>query len=191
MKIKRFCDIINESEDIKPRYEYGCLMVELDVPEWKNDILSIIDEDDIYDDENGDFGLEDKPHITLFYGVHSDVDKNDIIDSVNEYEIYPTGITLQNISIFESDEYDVVKFDIDDTDELFLNLHNHIKDNFPNTQTFPDYHPHTTLSYVEKGKGKKYIQSLEEPYIVDISKIFYSYPTNDGQSKNEVDVIKF
>lgn len=53
----------------------------------------------------------------------------------------------------------------------------------PHHSTFPDYNPHVTLSYVKKGKGKKYIKELEDSIDVISQKIVYSMPTGTSEKK--------
>ena len=53
------------------------------------------------------------------------------------------------------------------------------EDNFENTQTFPEYHPHMTLAYVKPGTGKKYVSNLDEPFEVTFTKGVYSWHEKD------------
>lgn len=185
MKIKTFKDIINESKSYK--YEFGCIMLKLDVKNWKNDVLSMIDKEDIYDVDG--YGLEKETHITLFFGILGDVDYKDVVEKLKNV-IPPGYIELKNISIFEQDDYDVVKFDINDDKYILTDIHNYIGDNFPNKKTF-EYHPHCTIGYVKKGRGVKYIQELENPVVVKPSKIYYTYPKDNGNNKGKIDIIEF
>ncbi len=181
--IKNYDDFINESK--KSTYIKGCVLLNFRVDNWKEKVLSIIDEEDIYDDELNDFGLEDNPHVTVLFGILPDKTtvkeikdnlKNVDIDIVKEYK-------LQDISIFDtSEDYDVVKFDLKDCDEL-IKLNKYIADNFEYEDDHPEYHPHVTIGYVKKGKGEKYIQKLKEPIIVEPSRLVYSYPDEEGENK--------
>ena len=188
MNIIKFSEFINESKTFK--YDLGCVMLNLKVDNWNKEILSIIDKEDIYDEPK--FGLEDKSHVTVFFGIKPEesepsevkkVLKESDIDIDKEYK-------LQNISIFENDDYDVVKFDVKDCKEL-EEMNKFIKKTFPNKQDFPKYEPHVTVGYVKKGKGKKYIQKIDTPIIATPSRITYSYPIDDGKSKRTINIIEY
>ena len=188
MKIKRFNEMLNESKKGDFKYEFGYLMLKLNVPNWKKDVLSIINKDDIYEVDG--FGLENETHITIFFGILGDVDKDDVVEKLKDITV-PEYIELKNISIFETnDSYDVVKFDIDDKNEILTSIHNYIEEIFPTKKGF-EYHPHCTIAYVKKGRGVNYIQELEKPLIVKPSKIYYTYPKDNGNKKGEIDIVKY
>jgi hypothetical protein len=188
MKIIKSYNQLIESKKETFKYEFGCVMLKLDSSKWKKDILSLINKDDIYDEEG--FGLEKESHITLFFGILPDVDYNDVVNLLNGVQA-PEYIELKNISIFDTnDNYDVVKFDIDDKNDMLTSIHNIISEHFPNKKTF-EYHPHCTIAYVKKGRGVNYIQELKTPLIIKPSKIYYTYPKDNGKNKGVVDVINF
>ena len=157
---------------------FGCVMLFADIPDWDELTHRIVREKDVYDPETEpeEYGYEKKPHITLIYGIHHD----EILDEGNIFKMIkdiPTlKFSVKEIGVFENDDkpYDVVKFDIDPTKTLtnarekFLEL--------PNTQTFPDYHPHMTIAYVKKGKGKKYRRILKKSLKFQFDKGVYSDP---------------
>lgn len=162
--VKDFFNFINESDG---PHEYGCVMLNLEIPNWKSDVLSRIKEEDVYEGEDG---LEDEPHVTVLYGLHNDIPDEKIEKKIKE-EMTSPEIKLQKISIFENDEYDVVKFDVEG-EELFRMNEEFSK--FPHTTDYPDYHPHVTIGFVKKGEGKKYTGSLDEAIVVNPSKVKYS-----------------
>ena len=76
MKIKKYIQFVKESTG----YDYGCVMVEVPVSNW-NEICSVIDKDDIYEEENDtSYGIQENPHLTLLYGLKSDVSKEKVED---------------------------------------------------------------------------------------------------------------
>lgn len=165
-------------------YDYGCVMLHFKVSDsdW-NKIQGLIDEEDIYSEEGDQtYGRENDPHVTILYGLHDDVKDSEIEQRVDE--IKPTELTLKKISIFESDNYDVVKFDITGESKDKLAAMNKKFVELPHTTNFPDYHPHCTIAYVKAGKGKKYVQILssEDSINVEGKDVMYSKP--DG-SKNK------
>ena len=188
MKILKLEQFLKEAKSYK--YEFGCVMLNLKVDDWNKKIKSIIDEEDIYDEPG--FGLEDKCHVTVFFGIIPDKSEpSEVKEKIKECDInIDKEYKLQDISIFENDDYDVVKFDVKDCKEL-EEMNKFIKKTFPNKQDFPKYEPHVTVGYVKSGKGKKYIQKLKEPIIATPSRLTYSYPIDDGNSKRTTNIIEY
>lgn len=113
---------------------------------------SIIAPEDLHQEK----GLEDRPHITVKYGLHSaDVDavRNLVAGEP------PARAKVTGIEIFQpaDKDYDVVVGRVDSADLVRLNAK--IKESLPNTDTFPTYRPHITLGYVNRGMGKKYAEA--------------------------------
>ena len=139
-----------------------------------NDIIKMIDEKDIYDDDKNDFGYETESHITLLYGIHpKEINKEEIFEYLKS--IKSLELEIDNVSIFENDKFDVVKFDIKPTKEL-LKIRKYLIENIKNTQSFDGYHPHMTIAYVKKGEGEKYIKNLKEKIKIKLDKVCYSNP---------------
>lgn len=168
--------LLTEAEKKDHKHEYGCLMVFLDVNEqsWK-ELQDMIDEDDLYTEE-GDrsYGREDEPHVTILYGLHDDIEDEDIEEDIND--IKEPKIAFKSISSFDNPKYDVLKFDVESKDLTKLNK---VFKEYPFTSNFPDYHPHATLCYVKAGKAEKYIKKLNEflkdnELEINPSKIVYS-----------------
>lgn len=162
-------------EETKEKFDYGCVMLYYDFPEME-DIHNIIDPKDIYHQE-GDrsFGLEDEPHTTLLFGLHDDVTDEDVSKVLNKYK-YST-CKLHNPSLFENPDYDVLKFDVKGD-----NLHKTNADlrRYPHTNSFPDYHPHTTIGYLKPGMGRKYVNKLKGMnYSLTPQYAVYSKPNGD------------
>jgi hypothetical protein len=154
------------------KYEYGCLMSYFDIPIW-NDVLKLIDDDDLYAEEDG-FGLEHEPHATILFGIHDDkvnIDdiKNELI-GIDEIQVNVKGIT--NFSN-DNEPYDVVKFDIESD---LLHQLNKKMNKFPNTNEF-DFNPHMTIGYVKKGLGNKYNGKFPSLPTVIGKHIVYSHPS--------------
>jgi len=132
-------------------HEYSWCYVEL--PEYiKKKMLSFgkeIEKDDLFIEEADD-GLELTPHITLKYALTTDKVK----DVKNILRKEKGGkIKVCKSGIFESENYDVVKMDVESED--LQRLHSKIN-NLPHHDKYPEYKPHATLAYVKKGCGKKY-----------------------------------
>lgn len=94
-------------------------------------------------------------HITILYGLKNEKDYYELVKYFkNKPEV---KFTISEISLFESDNkpYDVLKFTIISPDLVKYN--SYVKENFDCNVTFPNYQPHLTIAYVNKGQGKKYL----------------------------------
>lgn len=112
-----------------------------------------IPDDEIYTDENDDsYGREENSHITLRYGT--DVDNSMRLQGMKK--LFPLNISLEKISAFEAENYDVLKISIDSPDLIKANKEIGKLIDFPG-ETFKDYQPHSTIAYLKKGNIKKYI----------------------------------
>lgn len=161
-------------------HSYGCSMVYFDLP-FMEMLHKCIDEKDIYEEEEDkSYGLEKDPHVTLLYGIH---DKETDTATVLEMSVPKTveEIKLHGISFFESEKYDVLKFD---ADAKWLHAANKKLTGLPHTNKFPDYHPHATIGYLKKGSCKKYVDMLTGIEIkVTPDKIVYSKAGGEKKEK--------
>ena len=176
----KLLNMLNEEEFLtegKSDTSKGCLMLVFkNINNWNN-IIGIIKESDIYNDETDDYGLENKPHATVIYGINSTIKHDKIRKFINENVKEPLKITLTGISVFENDKYDVVKFNVESPD--LKALHALVKDNFDNELTFKDYIPHVTIGYVHKGRGKDYIFNLKNKIEIKSNEFNYSIGSSD------------
>ncbi len=161
MKIKKkLREALEKKVKEKKGYDYGCVMIFLDVnkKEWKS-LQDVIKEEDLYfgkeDEDSSSYGREMDPHATILYGIHSDVPDEDVKILIDEID--NPKMVFGKVSSFENEDFDVLKFDIDSKDLTKLNKK--FKD-LPHTNKFPDYHPHVTTAFVKKGKAKGYIAKL-------------------------------
>jgi hypothetical protein len=153
-------------KDEDKKYTFGKAMLHFNFPDMK-----IFHERIEADDLTGD-GLETEPYVTILYGLHSD-DINDE-DVIRSCTTGVSSILLHNISCFENEDYDVLKFDVRSS---FLHDMNKELVKFPHTNDYPDYSPHCTIAYLKSGKGKKYIEEFgERSYEVFPTKVIYSKP---------------
>lgn len=113
----------------------------------------------IPDELLADDGREDKPHITVLYGLHPEVTGDDVVDVAHEFG-RPIRGKISKLSAFYGDDtgkdYDVLKFDVESDDLHKLNA---AFKKLPHTSSFPDYHPHATVAYVKKGEAKKFVDA--------------------------------
>lgn len=118
-----------------------------------------IDKEDIYtteaDDQGWNYGIEPDSHITLLYGFTKEAKFDDFKKIVNDFGSFE--VEFDGLSIFDTNEkYDVLKIGV--KGEKLHKLHEIIKENMPNNETYPEYKPHITVSYMKKGKAEKYLK---------------------------------
>lgn len=166
-----FKNWLNERKD--ENLQYGCVMLYAQVPGWRQKI-TLVKPKDVYRKDD-DFGYEKEPHITIVYGIHDgEVDKPALYEELKN--LRPVTVTIDEVGIFENEEYDVVKFEVPVTSQL--KEYRDLFMQFPNTQKFPGYHPHMTIAYVKRGEGKKYAKKVES-FTVTFRQGVYSSPTYD------------
>lgn len=132
-------------------YDFSSLQCNLpqdisqEIYQWGRDNIS----DDEVDSKEGRQPVDDI-HVTLKYGLHN----HDFTVARNLLQnMGPIDIELGSISIFECDDYDVVKIDVGSPDLHRINKL--ISSSLPVTDTHPEYIPHVTVSYVKKGVGQR------------------------------------
>jgi 2'-5' RNA ligase len=168
-------------EGDKASYEYGAVMLYLKPPKKFWDMIqSTIGDDDLYTgkDNEGRYGREDEPHVTVLYGLHADIKDDDIEEKIKNMSA--PEIKLQKVSPFENDDFDVVKFDVEG-DGLFDMNKDFVK--LPHTSDYPDYHPHATIAYVKKGKGKELSKDLSDDDAITLTPDKVVYSKADGTKK--------
>lgn len=133
--------------------EFGCMMALVDLDNWE-EIKSQVDQADVYDPD-GDHGFASKPHVTMMYGMHQ-VDIHNVLKFVSD--INPMMASFGEVSLFENELYDVLKVTIVSDDLHKIN--SDIRNEFEVTETFPEYKPHMTICYLNKGSGKKYLEKI-------------------------------
>lgn len=171
------------SESTKSKYEYGCAMIFYSFPEVYK-IQDAIDPVDIYEEEGDNtYGLEDEPHTTLLFGFHNTVDGEEVINLCKSVvsahrKFDQVFLKLKNVSLFESEKYDVLKFDVVNPilHEINAILKQEYEDEY--TTTFPNYHPHCTIGYIKKGKGQRYVDLFKDlEFVVLANSLVYSMPS--------------
>ena len=183
----KLTDLLKETKD---KYEYGCAMLYFSFPKEVTKLQSTIDPEDLSQDvTGGGSAIETEPHCTLLYGLHDTVTLDQIESIINKYtfgDLKATGPTL-----FENEKFDVLKYDIGYPTKGGAFLHKCNKDlaSLPNTQSFPDYHPHATIAYLKPGLGKKYVKLFKDKglseFITTPTHAVYSQP-DDTKSKIKI-----
>jgi len=163
--------------DNQKRDHYGCVMMEAKIKDWEDYHTAGIDEDDVHiKPHDQSFGLESKPHVTVLFGIHEDEIDEETIGNIIKQNMKPITARVEDVDVFEGDEYDVVKYNIPVSKEL-----QEMRDlftKFPHTDSHPEYKPHMTIAYVKPGEGKKYKRTLRDPFDVTFTNGVYSYHNN-------------
>jgi hypothetical protein len=96
-KILKFNELISEKKSGFV-YEYGCVMVSLDIPNWKKDVLSLIEKEDLF--EGDSYGLETESHVTALYGIYDSIDMEDVKSAIKEFSFDKNYLELKNITSY-------------------------------------------------------------------------------------------
>lgn len=172
MKIKKYTQFLNESV----QYKLGCVMMEVPISNWE-EITSTIKQEDIYEVEGENYGIQSNPHVTILYGLHKEVSL-DQIKSVFEGLNERIDIKIEGIGVFENENFDVVKFNVVPIGTL-QSLHDKLSE-LPNSNEYPEYEPHITIAYLKKGCGKKYEDLTYRHSVDNVNEVCYSIP-NGGK----------
>lgn len=138
----------------------GCLMLSTPMMEeivnrMHDDLERILLDHGYKRDE--DFEFDKYIHITVAFGININTDINLIKEIVRNR---PSYFQITELSLFENDNFDIIKFDIMSSD---LRILNHIiKSKMEVKSTFYNYHPHLTVAYVPKGMGRELISRLNK-----------------------------
>src|SRR3990167_9572280 len=137
--------------------------------EVKQIATRVIAPDDIHAEE----GLEDRPHITVKYGLHTK-DVNAVTPLLAD--VGPIQATVGQVEIFSPEEkdYDVIVQRIDSPALHALNQK--LSDNLEVTDTHPEYKPHITIGYVKRGTGDKYkgVKTVLEGRTINLDTLEFS-----------------
>lgn len=163
---------------------YAYLMVDFETPDFIKDLQANIPENEIYRKEDiGDgftYGLETETHTTIVPCLDNDADLNKIkglLLPLNKYVVM-----IENISVFECDEFDVLKCDVR-CDALF-DSNFLIKDVFDTHTEYNEYHPHVTIAYMKKGCADKYMRYfMKEPIFLKPICFSFGYYDNGNYTK--------
>lgn len=155
----------------------GYLMAEFRVHDWE-EIQKFVKEEDLHEK-----GRELNPHVTIAYGFKPDTNEKELFSRLKGQD-YITAI-MDDIGIFENEEYDVLYIQVQSND--LFRLHSKFANEL-GKQDF-EYNPHMTIAYLQKGKGREYLEGMNGRILLD--KVFHreldsdkvSYGINDGDLK--------
>jgi len=170
--IKKYLKFLKEGVS---KYQYGCVMIDFNFENWK-ELSSNIDKNDIYEKEGENYGIVPRAHLTLFYGLHSEVLDEQVISCFDGFKLDDFVIEIDGITTFENPEFDVVKLNVILTD--VLKEVNSRLSKLPNGNRFPVYKPHITIAYTKSGTAHKYVKNDYNYLVKNIKAITYSRADN-------------
>lgn len=174
--ITKYEDFIKEGKHDQ-KHEYGCVMLDLDVPNWK-EVTSVIHPDDIYSStEDSSYGIQNDPHVTVLYGIHSDVDDSKVVQIINKWKHQDLSVETTGLENFQNQNFDVVKYGVN-TSQNLQDFNKELSE-LPNSNEFPEYKPHVTVGYLQPGSSTKYLNP-QSKLDFKVKSIRYSKP--DGQN---------
>lgn len=133
--------------------EYGCLMAVVDdvygleVMRYGRRIVSARI---LYTDPNDlSYGYIDSDlHCTVKYGFTDDLNESDLVNILGDVTRF--NIVLRGLTQFQTEKYDVVKFDVEHNDVL-SRLRERV-DVLKTEDKYSTYNAHVTIAYVQRGK---------------------------------------
>jgi 2'-5' RNA ligase len=100
-------------------------------------------------------------------------------------DLYPVTYTLTGLSLFENEEYDVLKCSVDSESLHALNKQAR---ELEHTNNYPDYIPHLTIAYLNPGEGKKYLKMKSPIFDKELKSDRFIFSDKDGnQTKWKVE----
>ena len=155
------------------KYEFGCVLVDYNFTNW-SEIKKTIVEGDIYEEEGKNYGLQNRPHLTLLYGLHDTVTDQEIHNCFKGFSEDDFKVEISGVSIFENPDFDVLKLGVVNNSKL-QEINSKLSE-LPNSNQFPEYKPHITIGYLKSGTGYKYVNPKYTYKITSIKKIAYTRP---------------
>lgn len=148
---KRLIEALLQEQDV-----YRLSTTQIDLPKDLADHIVKwgriqIKDDDLYYDKDGGCGRESEQHITVLYGLKDSEPSEELKKIVRDTK--PFEVRLGNVTLFENEEFDVVKVEVHS--DALVTLSNAIRAACPNENKYPDYIPHCTIAYVKKGRAEK------------------------------------
>jgi 2'-5' RNA ligase len=132
------------------------------------EFASSVPDEDVYDDEKGEKGREDDPHVTVLYGLHTS-DHDEVRGKLSGFG--PIKARLGRVTAFHNPDCVVLKVAVESQDLIRLN--GFVKRNFEYTDTHPEYKPHATIAYLRHRKDDPYWykddfqESLDMDVVID------------------------
>jgi 2'-5' RNA ligase len=129
--------------------EGHCVMVDIPKDGKLMEYINKIPQQHVYEIVGEDYGKEKNPHVTVMYGLDSleESKAKNILSKIPRKLVAELGI----VSKFENADqpYDVLKIEVK-SPHLTM-IHESLKRTCKNDYKWPNYNPHVTLAYINKG----------------------------------------
>jgi hypothetical protein len=159
-------------------------MVNLHVPTW-DALVGRIPEHVLYQPDSPKFGREYEAHCTVLFGFHDYPGLGEELLRklpLNLPELTRLGaVVATGCDVFANAECDVVKLNLKSVELTRLNAW--CKARYAYTSNYPDYLPHATLAYVQKGLGQAYRTPNNLQLPLRVKSLVYSGP---GENRPKV-----
>lgn len=142
-----------------------------------------IPDDVLHTDADGGKGREREPHVTVKYGLLAQEVPDELRAIAKDTAPFP--VFLGRVSLFTTNpEFDVVKIDVESP--WLRELNRRVSEAIPHEDTYPQYQPHLTLAYVEKGTCEHL--AGDDPFKAkDVSREFTVYGMNFSGAGDDQD----
>ncbi|HEY1190588.1 MAG TPA: phage portal protein, partial [Gemmata sp.] len=135
---------------------YDSSSTQVEVPEpLRSTVMELgrqlIPDDLLYRDDS-EYGRETEPHVTVLYGLETgDVGPVKAVMA----DAGRATVTLGRVGVFSREDkpFDVVFAEVHSPDLVKLNK---VLSGLPHRNDYPEYHPHMTIAYVDKGHGSRF-----------------------------------
>ena len=146
-------------------------MVPLEIGNW-GEITSIINTNDVYQFSGERDAIETNPHVTVLYGLHSNVGLEDIKQALSKFKGKTIDVNITGCGTFNDDKtpFGVVKFNVESS---MLHQMNQALSKLPHTNEF-DYKPHVTIAYLRKDIIDKYPNKLNLKFSLSTNVLSFS-----------------
>src|SRR5690606_33992696 len=120
---------------------------DIDINDWVNGIRKLVHNHIVAE-------YEFEPHLTVLYGFDaSKMNTGRLKFVVNEFlKDNPISIQADRVGVFSNDQ-DIIKINVEDLNGNLTRLNRLVKDQFDYENDYPDYKPHITVAYAQKGSG--------------------------------------
>jgi HK97 family phage portal protein len=163
---------------IKAEILKGCLMFypDIDINDWVNGIRKLVPNHIVEE-------YEFEPHLTVLYGFDdTKMNVGKLKYVVNEFiKDNPISIKADRIGLFSNDS-DVIKINVEDLNGNLTRLNALVKAQFEYQNDYPDYKPHITIAYTNKGAGAYLDGSLidlKDYGLKDLNNGLFKYSDSD------------
>lgn len=131
----------------------GCVMAEHD-KQMLLPLSAMVDPADLHEK-----GIPEMYHTTLLYGLDKTMPLHMIAKQVQPSmpKLYMEEVKVLGADVFESEEFDVLMLKVES--EGIMQANEALK-GLSYENSYPEYQPHVTLAYLQKGCGKKYKEMM-------------------------------